>query len=152
MYTVKEVANLLGITEHTVRFYTDKGLVPDLQRDKNNIRIFDAKSIYWLQGAKNLKSCGMSISNIKKYIDLCSEGNNSIEERHQMIQEQRKLVQAQLEEMKLIEEFVMMKEQHYQDILAGTTSDNTNPTFWNDDSDLMNHIRSCPLIRKAQVH
>lgn len=34
MYTVKDVAKLLDLTEHTVRFYTDKGLVPSLQRDK----------------------------------------------------------------------------------------------------------------------
>jgi len=34
MYTVKEVAKLLDLTEHTVRYYTDKGLVPSVQRDK----------------------------------------------------------------------------------------------------------------------
>lgn len=39
MYTVKEVAKLLGLTEHTIRYYTDKGLVPTIQRDKNNIRL-----------------------------------------------------------------------------------------------------------------
>nr|WP_226002096.1 MerR family DNA-binding transcriptional regulator [Paenibacillus sp. BJ-4] len=26
LYTVKEVAKLLDLTEHTIRFYTDKGL------------------------------------------------------------------------------------------------------------------------------
>ena len=36
MYTVKEAAKQLGFTEHTIRFYTDKGLVPSVIRDKNN--------------------------------------------------------------------------------------------------------------------
>ena len=44
MYTVKEVSRLLGLSEHTTRFYSDKGLVPSLRRDKNNNRIFDAVS------------------------------------------------------------------------------------------------------------
>lgn len=45
MYTMKEVVKLLDMTEHTVRYYTDKGLVPNVQRNKNNTRIFDDQSI-----------------------------------------------------------------------------------------------------------
>lgn len=33
MYTVKEVSKQLGLTQHTIRYYTDKGLVPNVQRD-----------------------------------------------------------------------------------------------------------------------
>ncbi|WP_288011076.1 MerR family transcriptional regulator, partial [Kyrpidia sp.] len=49
---MKEVARLLGLTEHTVRFYTDKGLVPNVQRDSHNNRLFDDQSLDWLTGAK----------------------------------------------------------------------------------------------------
>jgi hypothetical protein len=34
MYTVKEVAQMLDLTEHTVRYYTDRELVPSVQRKK----------------------------------------------------------------------------------------------------------------------
>ncbi|MDP9576640.1 UNVERIFIED_ORG: DNA-binding transcriptional MerR regulator [Bacillus sp. 1751] len=77
MYTVKDVAKLLDITEHTVRFYTDKGLVPSVQRDKNNIRLFDQESINWLTGVKYLKQCGMTVEDIKTYVDLCLEGGST---------------------------------------------------------------------------
>ncbi|MET3273450.1 UNVERIFIED_CONTAM: hypothetical protein ABID48_005856 [Paenibacillus phyllosphaerae] len=30
MHTVKEAARITGLTEHAVRFYTDKGLVPSV--------------------------------------------------------------------------------------------------------------------------
>ncbi|MEM5008483.1 MerR family transcriptional regulator [Priestia megaterium] len=33
IYTVKEVTKLLDLTQHTIRFYTDKRLVPSLQCD-----------------------------------------------------------------------------------------------------------------------
>lgn len=39
MYTVKENAKQLGFTEHTIRFYTDKGLVPGVMRDQNNCQL-----------------------------------------------------------------------------------------------------------------
>ena len=71
MYTVKEAAALLGLTEHTVRYYTDKGLVPSVKRDKNNNRLFDEESMNWLTGVKYLKQCGMSIETIREYVRLC---------------------------------------------------------------------------------
>ncbi|EPZ40685.1 MerR family DNA-binding transcriptional regulator [Alicyclobacillus acidoterrestris] len=49
MYTVKKVTKMLDLTEHTVRYYTDKGLVPSVQRDINNNRLFDDESLIGLQ-------------------------------------------------------------------------------------------------------
>lgn len=128
MYTVKEVAKLLNLTEHTIRFYTDKGLVPSLQRDKNNKRIFSDDSIRWLTGAKKLKKSGMSLVDIKKYVDLSLEGDSTIEERYEMIRKQKVAVLAQLDEVKLMAEYITNKERHYRDIINQVIPDDTNPT------------------------
>ncbi len=130
MYTVKEVAKLLDLTEHTVRFYTDKGLVPSIQRDKNNNRLFNDASVHWLTGAKRLKKCGMSVDDIKKYVDLCLEGESTVEERYAMIQKQKEVVFAQLEEVKSMAEYITKKEKHYQDIIEHVILDDTNPALW----------------------
>ena len=37
-YTIKQMAEMFGVTEHTLRFYTDKGLLP-CERDGGNRRI-----------------------------------------------------------------------------------------------------------------
>ena len=42
-YTVKEFAERYGITEHTLRYYTDIGLLP-CKRDGGNRRVFDEES------------------------------------------------------------------------------------------------------------
>jgi DNA-binding transcriptional MerR regulator len=144
MYTVKEVAKLLDLTQHTVRFYTDKGLVPSLQRDKNNNRIFNDDSIQWLSGAKKLKKCGMSVEDIKKYVDLCMEGGSTIQERYEIILKQKALVLAQLEEIKSMAEYITNKEQHYRDIINEVIPDDTNPSNWQNDK---NANSSCPLAK-----
>lgn len=133
MYTVKEVAKLLDLTEHTVRFYTDKGLVPSIQRDKNNNRLFNDASVHWLTGAKRLKKSGMSVDDIKKYVDLCLEGESTVEERYAMIQKQKEVVFAQLEEVKSMAEYITKKEKHYQDIIEHVIPDDTNPALWEND-------------------
>src|SRR4051794_16113026 len=103
MYTVKEVAKLIDLTQQTVRFYTDKGLVPSLQRDKNNNRIFNDDTIQWISGAKK---CGMSVEDIKKYVELCLEGGTTIQDRYEIIVKQKELVLAQLEEIKSMAEYI----------------------------------------------
>ena len=98
MYTVKEAARILGLTEHTIRFYTDKGLVPSVKRDKNNNRLFDEESINWLTGIKYLRDCGMPLESVKEYVALCLEGDATIEQRYQIILRQQETARAQLEE------------------------------------------------------
>lgn len=130
MYTVKEVSEILNMTEHTIRFYTDKGLVPSLKRDKNNNRLFDEKSINWLKGAKNLRGCGMTVDAIKNYVDLCLQGDSTINERYEIILKQKEITDAKLVEITQKAKYLENKANHYLDIINHLVSDNTNPNKW----------------------
>ncbi|MNZ54325.1 HTH-type transcriptional regulator AdhR [compost metagenome] len=130
MHTVKEAAAILGLTEHTIRYYTDQGLVPSLQRDKNNNRLFDEESMNWLNGVKYLKECGMSIEAIKEYIDLCMEGDSSIDKRYEIILAQKAVAEAQLEQAKQRFKYMQEKADHYTDIVKRRIPDDMNPRKW----------------------
>ena len=43
-YTIRQMAQMFGVTEHTLRFYTDQGLLP-CTRDSGNRRVFDEESV-----------------------------------------------------------------------------------------------------------
>ena len=43
-YTVKQISEIMGMSEHTIRYYTDLNLLP-VKRDSANRRIFDEESI-----------------------------------------------------------------------------------------------------------
>lgn len=130
MYTVKEAALITGLTIHTVRFYTDKGLVPSVQRNKDNIRLFDEESINWLYGAKCLKKTGMPIKVIKMYVDLCLEGDSTVPQRCALMMEYREASLVQLEEAKRLVAHLEQKAVQYQDILEQRIPDITNPRNW----------------------
>ena len=89
-----------GVTEHTPRFYTDKGLLP-CQRDGGNRRVFDEESVNWMQGIQCLKGCGASIEACRR-----------------------------LEEAKATVNYMEDKAAHYEAILAGLSPDDTNPRNW----------------------
>lgn len=127
VYTVKEIADKMGMTEHTIRFYTDKGLLP-CSRDKNNRRVFDDESINWLKGIQCLRNCGVSIDNIKVYSDLClSDRPDALNKRYQFMQEQCALAHQRLREAQELADYMDAKIRHYEDILAGKAADDTNP-------------------------
>lgn len=127
MYTVKEAAQIVGLSEHTVRFYTDKGLVPNLQRDKNNTRLFDEESLNWLMAAKRWKLCGMSIEEMKAFVDLSMEGDSTLQERYEIILKQKDVALAQLEEAKSRADYLAKKADLYLDIMNKVVPDKTNP-------------------------
>lgn len=130
MYTVKEIAKLLDMTEHTIRYYTDMGLVPSLQRDKNGNRLFDEESKNWLIGIKNLRGSGMYIQAIKDYVSLCLQGESTIEIRYEIILEQKKKLEEQLREMNERYQYIENKVNWYQDIMNHRIPDASNPGEW----------------------
>ena len=67
--TMKEACEQVGIIYETLRFYCNEGLVPNVERDKNNYRDFDERNINWLNGLQCLEKCGMSIKDMKRYIE-----------------------------------------------------------------------------------
>ena len=130
-YTIKEFAKLFNVSEHTIRYYTDIGLLP-CKRDKNNRRVFDKESANWMQGISCLKGCGASIEDIKEYCRLCllEENAENLNARYQIILKQREQAYRRIEEAKATAEYMDEKVRHYENIIAGIIPDGSNPGNW----------------------
>lgn len=74
MYTVKEAADILGVSSHTVRYYDDLGLVPGSARDAAGNRTFDNMAMEWLFVAVMLRKTGMPLTEIRRYEELYAKG------------------------------------------------------------------------------
>ena len=118
MYTMKQTCDKLGITYETLRFYCDTGLVPDVARDRNNYRMFDDKNIKWISSLLCLRKCGMSVKDMKVYMQLCLKGISSIEERQAILSEQKEILLAQIREIQGSIDFIDHKQKFYDDALA----------------------------------
>ena len=85
IYTMMQVCKEANLTYQALKFYCNEGLVPNVKRDKNNRRIFDEKDLKWIQDLVCLKKCGMSIQEMKAYLDLCLAGQSTIPKRKEML-------------------------------------------------------------------
>ncbi|MCI1072195.1 MerR family transcriptional regulator [Lactococcus lactis] len=86
MYTINDVSKLFSISPHTLRFYAQKGLFPNITRNEQNTRIFSDKDLEYVEMVIALRHTGMSIASIKKYINLCIQGNDTVKKRQIIIQ------------------------------------------------------------------
>lgn len=130
-YTIKQMAQMFDVTEHTLRYYTDLGLLP-CERDGGNRRVFNEESINWMQGIKCLKGCGASMEDIKEYCRLCllEESEEHLRARYRIILKQREEAYKRMEEAKATAKYMDEKVAHYEAILAGLAPDDTNPRNW----------------------
>ena len=130
-YTIRQMAQMFGVTEHTLRFYTDQGLLP-CTRDSGNRRVFDEESVNWMQGIQCLKGCGASLEDIQAYCRLCLvEGSEeNLRARYAIIRKQREAAHQRVEDAKATAKYMDDKAAHYEAILAGLVPDDTNPKNW----------------------
>lgn len=119
-YTISQVAQMMGVTPSTLRYYDKEGLLPNVKR-VNGIRVFEDADFPWLRILNCLKGTGMPIRQIKKYVDLCAEGDATLEQRYAIIKEQRQHVLDQIERLNFYLKELDYKDWYYQEaIKAGT--------------------------------
>ena len=121
MFTMKEACEQTHLSYETLKFYCNQGLVPNVKRDKNNRRIFDERDIAWINSLNCLKKCGMSISEMKEYIELCLIGESTIPKRKVILDNKRKSLVEQLKQVQDCIDYIDWKQGFYDDVLSGKT-------------------------------
>ena len=122
MYSMKEACTLTNMTYENLKFYCNEGLVPNVKRDRRNYRVFDEHDIKWIQSLNCLKSCGMSIAEMKQYLALCMEGEGTIPERKMILAEKKETLLQSITELQKAVAYIDWKQGFYDDVLSGKTA------------------------------
>ena len=119
MYTIMQVCREVGMTYQTLKFYCNEGLVPNVKRDKNNRRIFDERDIKWINDLTCLKRCGMSIQEMKEYLDLCLQGASTIPLRKELLAKKQEALRLSIKELEDSVAYIDWKQNFYDEVLFG---------------------------------
>ena len=92
VYTVGEMAKLLDIPASTLRYYDKEGLLPFVERSSGGIRLFRESDFEWLQVIGCMKKAGMSIRDIRQYIEQAQQGDDTIVLRLVILHRQREVL------------------------------------------------------------
>lgn len=119
MYTMMQVCRELDMTYQTLKYYCNEGLIPNVKRDGNNRRIFDEKDVKWIKDLTCLKKCGMSILEMKEYLELCLQGEFSIMQRKEMLSEKREALLGSIKKLEDSVDYIDWKQNFYDEVLSG---------------------------------
>ena len=130
-YSISEVAKELNLTPYTLRYYDKEGLMPFVERTSSGTRLFKKSDINALKVIECLKSTGMPIKEIKNFIDWCSDGDSTLQQRYDMFMERKATVETQMEELKKTMKVIEHKCLYYKTALdAGTEDIHKNEKIW----------------------
>ena len=97
-YTVKMVAEKTNLSPNTLRFYEKEGLLPHIKRSQSGIRHYSEDDLEWLGLICCLKNTGMSIKQIRDFVDLSAQGPETLKERCELLIAHKKEVEKHIEE------------------------------------------------------
>ena len=98
--TVSEVAERIGLTTHTLRWYERIGLLDQVGRDSAGHRRYTASDIEWLLLLIRLRATGMPVRDMQRYAELVRGGDGTARERRELLEVHRDRVAAHIEELR----------------------------------------------------
>ena len=119
IYTMMQVCREADLTYQALKFYCNEGLVPNVKRDQKNRRIFDEHDLKWIMDLVCLKKCGMSIQEMKEYLDLCLQGQSTIPQRKEMLTRKQEALRRSIRELEDSVDYIDWKQNFYDEVLSG---------------------------------
>jgi DNA-binding transcriptional MerR regulator len=96
--TIKEVSEKTNLPPHVLRYYENEGLLPSVGRSRNGIRRYTENDLEWLGLICCLKNTGMSIKQIRSFVELSVRGDSTLLQRCELLREHKALVENQIKE------------------------------------------------------
>ena len=120
---IGEVSKITGLSEHTLRFYEKSGLLPMLAKRRGGVRDFCDNDLRALGIIECLKKTGMTLAEIRQYMEWNAQGDKTIKQRYDMFIQRRDAVMQQMNDMQKTLEMVNYKIKYYARAMrAGTMS------------------------------
>lgn len=112
---------MMDISEHTLRFYDNEGLFPDLHRDSRKCRYFQRDDLYWLSTMQFLKETGLPLGRIRDFACMMKDEEAGVEERSAFIRQQRERLFANFKAARRHLRMAELKMQYCEALIRGET-------------------------------
>ena len=98
-YSIGQVADQLGISIDTIRYYDKQGILPFVKRNKAGRRTFSANDVHLMRTIICLKNAGVSVSDIAKFIEMRLTGDSTLDKRLSLLKEHEQNLRTQINDL-----------------------------------------------------
>lgn len=116
--TITQVSKKYDLSADTLRYYERIGLITGINRNKSGIRDYNEEDCKWIEFIKCMRNAGLTIEVLTEYVTLLKQGDQTIEQRKELLMEQRKNLLEKMEGMKETLERLDYKIKQYNNCLG----------------------------------
>jgi DNA-binding transcriptional MerR regulator len=95
--TIQQMADLTGLSLHTLRYYERAGLIDPISRAANGHRRYAEADLAWIQFLNRLRATGMPIRQMQAFAALRRQGPGTVAGRRILLEEHQAAVQEQID-------------------------------------------------------
>jgi MerR family transcriptional regulator, aldehyde-responsive regulator len=111
---ISEVSGQSGLSMDTLRYYEKIGLLPPVNRTDSGIRDYSELDVRRIDFIKCMRTAGLPIEVLIEYYALVQQGDETIEARKEILQEQRAQLVTRMAEMQETLDLLNYKIQVYE--------------------------------------
>ncbi|WP_165172118.1 MULTISPECIES: MerR family transcriptional regulator [unclassified Adlercreutzia] len=117
---IAEVSKRYDISADTLRYYERIGLLRHVPRNKSGIRDYDESSCRTVEFVKCMRDAGMSIEALVEYMELLEQGDVTLLQRRDLLEQQRSRLRGRIRELQEALAKLDYKIENYEEtVLAG---------------------------------
>ena len=120
--TISQASEKYGLSADTLRYYEKIGLIPPVNRKESGIRDYNEKDCNWIEFIKCMRSAGLPVEVLIRYVGLFQQGNDTVAERKALLIEQRDNLQEQIKNMKNTLDRLNKKIENYDSLIISCES------------------------------
>jgi DNA-binding transcriptional MerR regulator len=98
--STEQAARETGLSIDTLRYYERIGLITDIERAPNGHRRYGDEDITWILFLKQLRATGMPIAQMQRFAQLRREGEATIPQRREMLEQHRQSLEEQVQSIR----------------------------------------------------
>lgn len=114
---ISEVSKIYDIPVDTLRYYEKEGLIPTVNRSQSGRRDYTQEDCNWVEFIKCMRSAGVQIDALAQYVKLFVQGDDTIEQRKNILIEQRKKLEEKIKEQRRTLALLKAKIENYESVV-----------------------------------
>lgn len=108
--TIRQMAQRSGFSEPTLRYYEQIGLLGEISRDESSgHRRYGPAAVERIESLACLRSSGMTVTGMRRYLDLLAEGDSAAAEQRDLFASQAETLAADIEQLQLRLSYLRLK-------------------------------------------
>ena len=97
--TIKEVSEMYGLSQETLRYYERIGIIPAVTRTSSGIRNYEASDLQWVALAADMKRMSLPIEVMLKCVQACLESEEIPKLQPEILEDHRRYLLEKREEI-----------------------------------------------------